>query len=162
MDGEVVNTLLRLVLKNVDEVIGQLFDVFCNLKCLINRDGSHWDRQASIKVFRMPSMSPVEMLIIVSAPCLRQIASFRNSFATSLVTALLPMFAFTLQESAIPIPIGSSLECMMFAGMMSLPRAIPAANKLRFHVLAFGDIVHLFGDHASLGKGHLSYPATDR
>ena len=60
----------------------------------------------------------------VSAPCLRQMASLRSSFASSPVTALLPMFAFTLHESAMPIPIGSRFSWLTFAGTMSLPRAI--------------------------------------
>ena len=73
---------------------------------------------------RMPSMSPpVERSITVSAPCLSEMLSFRSSFSTSLVTALEPMFAFTLHESAMPMPIGSRFVWFTFAGMIIRPRA---------------------------------------
>jgi len=63
---------------------------------------------ASRIALRIPSMSPpVERSITVSAPYLMLISSFRTSPDALPVTALLPMFALTLQSSAIPMPMGS-------------------------------------------------------
>src|SRR5919206_415523 len=73
---------------------------------------------------RMSGMSPpVERSITVSAPYLTHTHSLRSSVSTSLVTALLPMFAFTLHVAANPIPIGSSSGWFTFAGMIMRPRA---------------------------------------
>ena len=66
---------------------------------------------------------PVERSITVSAPYLMETASFASSSSTTLVTALLPMFAFTLQESAMPMPMGSRFTCATFAGITNRPRA---------------------------------------
>ena len=80
--------------------------------------------EASMMALRMASMfPPVDRSITVSAPCLRQIASFPSSLSTWLVTALLPMFALTLHARAMPIPIGSRFGWLTFAGMISRPRA---------------------------------------
>ena len=73
---------------------------------------------------RMPSMlPPVERSITVSAPYFNDTLSLAISSSTLLVTALLPMFALTLQDSAMPMPIGSRLVCATFAGITSRPRA---------------------------------------
>jgi hypothetical protein len=80
--------------------------------------------EASMMAARMPSMlPPVDRSITVSAPYFRQIASFSSSLSTRPVTCELPMFALTLHDSAMPMPMGSSFVWLMLAGITRRPRA---------------------------------------
>jgi hypothetical protein len=98
---------------------------------------------------RMPSMSPpVERSITVSAPYLRHTRACSSSPSTSLTTALLPMFAFTLQSEAMPMHIGSRFGWLTLAGMTMRPARDLAAHELGREALAPGDELHLLGDDA--------------
>ena len=99
-----------------------------------------------MSVARMPSMSPpVDKSMTVSAPNLMQTSSLRSSPSTWLVTALLPMFAFTLQARAMPMPIGSRFVWFTFAGMTRRPRATSlrttsAATRSRWATCAISSV----------------------
>ena len=98
---------------------------------------------------------PVDRSITVSAPYLSDTASLRSSPSTSLVTALLPMFALTLQPSAMPMPIGSRFVWLHVGRDDQAPARDLVADELGLDLLARRDVGHLLGDEALAGVVHL-------
>ena len=100
---------------------------------------------------------PVDRSITVSAPQRVAQVSFSTSSAIDDVTAELPMLALTLVRNLRPMIIGSDSGWFTLAGMMALPRVTSSRTQHGIEPLPGGDELHLRGDLAPAGVGHLGH-----
>ena len=109
VDRHVVDALLGLMLHHVKEMLRcHLLDLAAQLfEHLVNRNRTDGNGRRAMMAARISSIFlPVDRSMTVSAPKWTAVCSFSSSPSMSLVTAELPMLAFTLHRAATPIAIG--------------------------------------------------------
>ena len=154
VDGLVVDTLLAMLLDDVEEVV--LVELFNRAVDALQRLGTGTvpigTGEALMMAVRTSSRltPPVERSITVSAPYFTASFTFTSSAASEALWP--PMLAFTLHLLAMPIAIGSRLV-LMLAGMIMTPCHLFHDQRLRrFSRLATG---HFLRHHALAGVMHL-------
>ncbi len=98
---------------------------------------------------------PVERSITVSAPYLSATRSLRSSPSASLVTALLPMFALTLQAERDADAHRLEVRVVHVRGDDEPPSRNFVAHDGRLDAFARRDVRHLLGDDPLAGVVHL-------